>query len=366
MNWKSSPLSNDFKVSSSGLVIPLHFKDPKSTHGYLGKNGYHYVKDRDGRSHYVHRLVCSAFHGPPSPEKPFVNHLDGVKQNNTPGNLEWCTPRENSDHAWDHGLVDNRTPIKVWDFYEDTVHEFNSLGSCKELFGKAIPFQSTPYQRRYLMRQMDDTTPWPLLEEVRTDYLIVRIDPESDNHYLFTCPAEASRYLKVTEKTVAKALNNSTQYVNGHLVKYYNDKTPWIDGKRLIAAKNRKGISIVIYNTIDQIGIWSPSALAADGVFGLGYFRYANAIRKKKQYVGNGVLVKEFHDHTDWLPLRIIKNKQMSESTYWKFTDSTGNVKTFTSMKALARYIGIPDATLRYRLSKGETRTATGVIEKAG
>lgn len=76
----------------------------------LTKSGYCEVSVKiDGirKKFLVHRLVARAF-VPGYGDGLSVNHINGVKTDNRPENLEWVTLAENTRHQWETGLVDIR------------------------------------------------------------------------------------------------------------------------------------------------------------------------------------------------------------------------------------------------------------------
>lgn len=62
------------------------------------------------KTHLVSRLVLIAFAGPPPAARPNACHGDGVKSNNSLGNLRWGSHEENEDDKRRHGTYNNSRP----------------------------------------------------------------------------------------------------------------------------------------------------------------------------------------------------------------------------------------------------------------
>lgn len=108
--WKIHPNFPKYRISKKGEIYSL-FRRKILKPGY--SNGYknHMLVTLDGtrKTILVHRLVAELYSnaGKDTAENLVVNHIDGDKNNNDEGNLEWTTTSKNSTHAYETGLNKN-------------------------------------------------------------------------------------------------------------------------------------------------------------------------------------------------------------------------------------------------------------------
>jgi hypothetical protein len=93
--WKQI-FGGRYQISSEGRILGPSGRVLKPR---LNKpNGYLYVKICSGgirRNHYVSRLVCQAFHGPPPGEDSEADHRNTVRTDNRAKNLRWLPLLDN-------------------------------------------------------------------------------------------------------------------------------------------------------------------------------------------------------------------------------------------------------------------------------
>lgn len=138
--WKTVDGTEDYFISNLGRF--RHGK--KLMKLSVDKDGY--LTCNVGKKRMkVHRLVAMAF--VPNPDsKPIVDHISGDKLDCTAGNLRWVTHSENTQAAYDLGLIkkNEMLPVLVLDadnngkIYSNQTEAAKSLGVSYKNMNDAI------------------------------------------------------------------------------------------------------------------------------------------------------------------------------------------------------------------------------------
>lgn len=142
--WKQVESLPNYDVSSLGKI--KNRSTGKILKPFVHRQGYLRISV-ERKNYLVHRLVAMAFIDNPLGKK-YVNHLSGIKTENTISNLEWCTSGENQVHAHKTGLKIpyqlgksgklHRASIPILSIKDTAIIEHESRSLCAKYLNVAI------------------------------------------------------------------------------------------------------------------------------------------------------------------------------------------------------------------------------------
>ena len=151
-----------YQVSNLGNVKSLNYNHTgkeKILKPGKNKGGYQVVAlSKDGKAKWfrVNRLIAFLFILNDNPEhKTEVNHIDENKENNSASNLEWVTPKQNSNHGTRNKRVAEALSIFVYFLKPNGEKWFDDPLGIRELSRKTgISYETlrrSLYNKRSLM-----------------------------------------------------------------------------------------------------------------------------------------------------------------------------------------------------------------------
>lgn len=93
----NAAIKNNTQTTKKGKMLKLSLK----RNGYLAFDA---SKENECKTKTVHRVIAETFIAN-TENKAVVNHKNGIKTDNRVSNLEWVTNSENTQHAYELGLL---------------------------------------------------------------------------------------------------------------------------------------------------------------------------------------------------------------------------------------------------------------------
>ena len=218
--WKKYFYENKetcYSISDSGEVR-------KDTTGYIlsqsTQQDYKFVTlliDGKQKRMRVHRLVAETFIKNPK-NKPYVNHINGKKDDNNVENLEWVTPSENTQHAVKTGLFQNKR--------KKAVVQYNLDGEKMMIFESATEAarQTGGSQSKITMccrrqRETDNDYQWRYADDIQdvkkvqkkfiTGKKVAQCDEEGNILNIYSSFKEAARAVDGTSSAISRVCSGT-------------------------------------------------------------------------------------------------------------------------------------------------------------
>ena len=231
------PTNIRFAVSKTAIVIDLwrncnlNFSITKPIAEKKVTGGY-----RTSRHGPRHRMMALAFKQPfLHPKRLWVNHINGTPGDDRIDNLEWVTPSQNVQHAYDQNLHPEKVrAIDAKNIKTGNVYSFSNIAqavrhtglshSC--ISGRLARYNGNVYPDGWLFKDVDDEweeiNPLEYMVGNERTVLVKSVIDDSVRH--FYSVADCAKQLKINQPTIAKACREKVTTPNmGFIFRYVDD-----------------------------------------------------------------------------------------------------------------------------------------------
>lgn len=139
-------------------------------------------KDKDGYlvfayayKHFISHRVIACAHIENYHNKKEINHIDGVKHNNSISNLEWCTRAENVKHAIDNCLANkdrngilNRAKGRI-----KSIGYYSSTGITRGHFKRYLSKYNMLFKTKYIISDFNESFHSRIKKEIKYCYKLL-------------------------------------------------------------------------------------------------------------------------------------------------------------------------------------------------
>lgn len=218
--WKKYFYENKetcYSISDSGEVR-------KDTTGYIlsqsSQQDYKFVTlliDGKQKRMRVHRLVAETFIDNPE-NKPYVNHINGKKDDNNVENLEWATPSENTKHAVQAGLFQNgrKRAVIQYNLNGERMMTFESASEAARQTGGSQSKITMCCKRQ---RETDNDYQWRYADDIQdvkkvqkkfiTGKKVAQCDEEGNILNIYPSFKEAARAVNGTSSAISRVCSGT-------------------------------------------------------------------------------------------------------------------------------------------------------------
>ena len=224
----------------------------------IDKCGLYQHVSINNKTYPIHRLVAEAFIENID-NKPYVNHIDGIRSNNDVSNLEWCTAKENSDHAKKCSIIIETSKDTS---YQETKEEANfivenynnglSLTEITSIFTKK--FRSISHEMvRVILNRKNILRRKPLRKDIASETHI-GVRKTIDGKFIFNGKTynNIDKTLEAKDLFIKNKYNNYSEIINSwnNIYKAYSIKE---FEEKNSQKKLPKNLRVILYITVNII-----------------------------------------------------------------------------------------------------------------